>query len=199
MYKNIEDIDFNALPQSFVLKTNHDCGGVVLVPDKAIFLQDCKIYKQSLQKLTEHLQTNYYSLYREWHYKDIEPRIFAEEMLGMDMQDFRFHCFSGKIGFIQVANAAHTRNDLFDVSWNRLDISYLNAPSENPPLQPPQLKSMCAIAQKLSACFNYVRVDLYCVGEQVFVGELTFTPNGGSGKFNPHSYDETFGALWKNE
>lgn len=169
------------------------------MPNKEAFLADSKTFQESMNKLTQHLNTNYYSLYREWHYKDIEPRVFVEEILGIDIQDFRFHCFSGKVGFIQVANATHTHNDLFDTQWNRLELSYLNPPSENPPPPPIELDSMCVIAQKLSCAINYVRVDLYCTNQKVFVGELTFTPNGGIGKFNPHIHDKTFGDLWENE
>ncbi|WP_394996973.1 ATP-grasp fold amidoligase family protein [uncultured Helicobacter sp.] len=82
IYKSVEEIDFDALPQSFVLKTNHDCGGVVIVPDKEAFLGDSKKFGEAMAKLTKHLNTNFYTLYREYHYKDIEPRIFAEELLG---------------------------------------------------------------------------------------------------------------------
>ncbi|MCH5313580.1 MAG: glycosyl transferase [Helicobacter sp.] len=177
MYKNAEEIDFSKLPQSFVLKTNHDCRGVVIVSNKDTFLQDTSL--------------------REWHYKDIEPRIFAEELLGEEVQDFRFHCFDEKIGFIQVANATHTHNDCFDIYWNAFDFTYLNPKAKIPPDKPHFLESMCAIAQSLSNTLGYVRVDLYSIGQKVYVGELTFTPNGGTGKFNPRTYDEVFGRLWQ--
>ena len=96
------------MPQSFVLKTNHDGGGVVLVPDKDAFLADSKTFKQAMKKLNKHLNTNYYTMYREWHYKDIEPRVFAEELLGvesstqtnLDSQKFEnggFHKFSNNL------------------------------------------------------------------------------------------------------
>ena len=197
IYKSIDEIDFSQLPQSFVLKTNHDCGGVVIVPDKDVFLADSKILTQSTQKLTEHLKINYYTMYREWHYKDIEPRIFAEELLGEDLHDFRFHCFGGVPQFIQVANTTHTRNTLFDTQWNVLDITYLNPPSEIPPAKPESLRDMCAIAKCLSTPFKYVRVDLYCIQNRIFAGELTFTPNGGAARFEPYRYDRIFGEMWQ--
>ena len=86
IYKRVEDIDFSSLPRSFVLKTNHDCGGVVVVPDKEVFLGDPKVFSEAMTKLTKHLNTNFYTLFREYHYKDIEPRIFAEELLGENTQ-----------------------------------------------------------------------------------------------------------------
>ena len=169
----------------------------MIVSNKDTFLQDTSLFESAMAKLTEHLHTNYYDLYREWHYKDIEPRIFAEELLGEEVQDFRFHCFDEKIGFIQVANATHTHNDCFDIYWNAFDFTYLNPKAKIPPAKPPFLESMCAIAQSLSNTLGYVRVDLYSIGQKVYVGELTFTPNGGTGKFNPRTYDEVFGRLWQ--
>ena len=85
IWKSVDDIDFDKLPKSFVLKTNHDCGGVVLVPDKQSFLANKVSFNKSMQKLKEHLATNYYELYKEYHYKDIEPRVFAEELLGANL------------------------------------------------------------------------------------------------------------------
>ena len=86
IYKRVEDIDFSTLPHSFVLKTNHDGGGVVIVPDKEAFLGDSKVFGEAMTKLTKHLNTNFYTLFREYHYKDIEPRVFAEELLGENTQ-----------------------------------------------------------------------------------------------------------------
>ena len=151
-----------------------------------------------MTKLTTHLNTNFYTLYREWHYKDIEPRIFVEEMLEDEMQDFRFHCFNSTIGFIQVANATHTHNDLFDMHWQHLDVKYLNPPASITPQKPQKLEEMKCLAHKLATPFHYVRVDLYYKENvsSVFVGELTFTPNGGTGRFEPEHYDMNFGGLW---
>ena len=97
IYKNVEEIDFTVLPQSFVLKTNHDSGGVVIVPDKEAFLGDSKVFNEAMAKLTKHLNTNFYTLYREYHYKDIEPRIFAEELLGEQVDELN-----------SLANDSHT-------------------------------------------------------------------------------------------
>lgn len=234
IYKNVEEIDFTVLPQSFVLKTNHDSGGVVIVPDKEVFLGDSKVFNEAMAKLTKHLNTNFYTLYREYHYKDIEPRIFAEELLGeqvdelnslandshtsqshlnfkknenhnfhksfIPLQDYRFHCFDTHIGFIQVANSTHTHNNLFTPQWQPLPIHYLNKPSEESIPKPYKLDSMLKIAQHLSDTIDYVRIDFYYIEtqstSQICIGELTFTPNGGIGKFNPQSWDKKFGDLW---
>ncbi|WP_394985653.1 ATP-grasp fold amidoligase family protein [uncultured Helicobacter sp.] len=225
IYKSVEDIVFDTLPQSFVLKTNHDCGGVVIVPDKEAFLRDSKKFSEAMEKLTKHLNTNFYTLYREYHYKDIEPRIFAEELLGERTQapqfpspdskkieksdfhkfflplcDYRFHCFNAHIGFIQVANPTHTHNNLFTSHWQPLPIAYLNTPSTQSIPKPHKLDSMLEVARHLSSMIDYVRIDLYyIVGERVsriYVGELTLTPNGGSARFDPELWDREFGTLW---
>lgn len=196
IYTHFDDIDFHALPNAFTIKTNHDCGGVVIVKDKSRFLLGESL-THARAKITQHLQNNYYWQYREWHYKDIKPYIFIEELLGLDINDFRFHCFNGAIGFIQVADATHTHNDVFDIHWQELPFSYLNPKSSRTPTKPQHLDTMLHIAQILSAGFDYMRVDLYSIDSRIYVGELTFTPNGGLGTFEPFSFDMYFGDLWE--
>ena len=87
IYKSFDDIDFATLPSSFAIKTNHDGGGVVLVPDKQEFLRDQARFEAARRKIQQHLATNFYTLFREWHYKDIEPRVFIEELLGADSRE----------------------------------------------------------------------------------------------------------------
>ena len=87
IYKSFDDIDFATLPQAFAIKTNHDGGGVVLVPDKQEFLSDQARFEAARSKIQQHLATNFYTLFREWHYKDIEPRVFIEELLGADSRE----------------------------------------------------------------------------------------------------------------
>ena len=197
IYKSFDEINFASLPHSFVIKTNHDCGGVILVKDKETFLKDEKV-KQAREKIQKHLSINYYDMYREWHYKDIEPRVLVEELLSqIPLCDYRFHCFGINIGFIQVANATHTANSLFDAHWNLLPITYLNEIHKEPIPSPPLLSLMIEVARILSKPLGYVRVDLFSIGQKVVVGELTFTPNGGCGKFNPENWDKHFGLMWE--
>ena len=203
IWKTTSAIDFAKLPQSFVLKTNHDCGGVVIVPNKDAFLADKKVFNAAMTKLAEHLKKNYYKLSKEWHYNGIEPRVFAEEFLTSEneenkgLDDYRFHCFGNRIAFIQVANFTHTRNDLFDEKWQKLPVRYLNPNRETEIKKPSNLVFMCQIATALSSAISYVRVDLFVVNSRTFVGEMTFTPNGGTAKFEPSEYDKIFGDFWK--
>lgn len=196
IWDSVDQIDFASLPNSFVLKTNHDGGGVVIVKDKNVFLSDSKFFKSSMKKLAEHLKANWYSMYREYHYKDIEPKVFAEELLDSELHDIRFHQFFGKTELIQVANHSHTHNDLYSKCWEKLNIAYLNTPSNKPLNKPRDLDNMLKFAYYLSKDINYIRIDQFVANNQFYIGELTLTPNGGMGKFFPASFDYELGSFF---
>ena len=218
IYKSVDEIDFSKLPQSFVLKTNHDCGGVVLVKDKDTFLKDSKTFNEAMTKLTNHLNTNFYTLYREWHYKDIEPRIFAEEMLGeqergiegqillpnidttaisINVLVYRFFTF-GETKYIQASDMdVYGTRYFYDKNWNFQPFSYNNKILSDELPKPKILEESVMIANMLSYLFSFVRVDLYIMPQKVIVGELTFTPEGGTCKFTPNEWDRKLGELWK--
>ncbi|MDY5822592.1 MAG: ATP-grasp fold amidoligase family protein, partial [Helicobacter sp.] len=202
IYKSVDEIDFSKLPQSFVLKTNHDCGGVVLVKDKDTFLKDSKSFNEAMTKLTTHLNTNFYTLYREWHYKDIEPRIFAEEMLGDTQKhsliDYKIHTMQNIISHIEVITDRHTgqKEIAMDTKWHKVPFDY-EKKSLQIPQKPIMLDKMLDMSLLLAQAFQYVRVDLYCVEMNIYVGELTFTPAGGTDKFTPQEWDKKLGDLWK--
>lgn len=211
IWKSVDDIDFDKLPNSFVLKTNHDCGGVVLVPNKQDFLANKDNFNKEMQKLRKHLARNYYEFVKEYHYKDIEPRVFAEELLLQDNADpttYKFHIFKGNEAhnFIQVTTERFSDNyqrAIMDYEWNLtpFGLAYDNSKVKKIPSIPTTLQSMINIAHILANPFNYVRVDLYNIdcgngAFAPFVGELTWTPMGGVDKFVPIEYDKIIGNLW---
>lgn len=196
IWNDVGEIDFSTLPNSFVLKTNHDCGGVVIVKNKQSFLANTEFLTNSMQKLTQRLKTNWYSMYREYHYKNIEPKIFAEEFLGDELHDIRFHQFFGETKIIQVANASHTHNDIYSKDWEKLNIAYLNTPSNCIMDKPKELNNMLKFANLLSKELNYIRIDQFIANNQFYIGELTLTPNGGTGKFSPASFDKELGSYF---
>ncbi|WP_415579795.1 ATP-grasp fold amidoligase family protein, partial [Helicobacter labetoulli] len=168
------------------------------------FLKDSKLFSESMDKLTTHLNTNFYTLYREWHYKDIEPRIFVEEMLletnadgeAKVPSDYKIHCF-GKTQYIQVDTdrfVEHTRS-IFDENWNVMPIKYLYQLPNIIPNKPEHLNIMLEIARMLIMS-PYLRVDLYNIQGRIVVGELTFIPEGGTGRFTPSEWDKKLGDLW---
>lgn len=196
--KKIRDITPEKLPDfPFIIKTNHDSGNYFIVRDKKN--QDWKKIRRELKKS---LIKNYYFYWREWQYKNITPSIIIEKLLqqenGMVPYDYKFHCINGKVEFIQVdldRETNHTRC-LYDSKWNLLPFSYEYSKGKktNPPNN---LEKMICLAHKLSIDFTYVRVDFYENNNQIYFGELTFTPGAGIGKFSPMEWDLKFGQKLK--
>jgi len=193
---------FDALPDAFVMKANHGSTFVEIVRNKS----DTSFEK--LKVLADRwLATAFYNIARERHYRTIEPRIFFEHLLldqhGQIPADFKLHCFGGRPGrpliYMLVisdrfGNATH--GDVYDADWNHLDIAigpYKR--SATPAPRPPNLQDLLDVAVRLSEDFDYVRVDLYAPDNQVYFGELTFTPGAGVLPFTPDSVDYEWGKL----
>ena len=185
-FSSFEQIDFEILPKSFILKATHGCGMNFIVKNKEqLNLEQCRAV------VNEWLDTIYGEKYLESHYWRIPPRVYVEEYLGsIDMCpiDYKIHCFNGKPEFIQVITGKSeekggtTRMHLFDTEWNFLKDAVKGydhtQPGDGNVMKPQKLKEMLEIAQCLSSDFKYVRVDLYNVDNKVYFGELTFTPSG---------------------
>lgn len=197
VWETAEAIDFQALPEQFVLKTTHDSGGVVICKDKKTL--DINAAKA---KLTKSLKHDYYSKFREWPYKNIHPRIIAEQYLAeadAGVADYKFHCFHGEPKVVLVCTDRFAsdglKEDFFDMDWNHLPIrrpQHGNAAVA--PKRPSQLEQMISIAKRLSAGFPFLRVDLYEVGNKVYFGELTLFPASGLRAFIPSKWDEIMGS-----
>lgn len=193
---------FDALPGSFVMKANHGSTFVEIVRNKS---------ETSFEKLNllgqQWLSTDFYHIARERHYRAIRPRIFFEQLLldrsGQIPADYKLHCFGGRPGrpiiYILVisdrfGNATH--GDVYDVDWHHLNVAigYYKR-SATPAPRPMNLESVLDTAVTLCEDFDYVRVDLYAPDNQVFFGELTFTPGAGVLPFTPDSIDYEWGQL----
>jgi hypothetical protein len=193
-WKSANEIDFDRLPDEFIIKANHGSGWNLLVPDKKSL-----DIASARRKLTRWLRTNYFSIGREYQYKDIEPALIAEPLIrptdGSQLLDYKFFCFNGKPQFIQVDRDRHTehRRNFYDLNWNRLPygIMYKTFTPDCPP--PRNLNRMIDIARRLSRDLPFVRVDLYDCIDQVYFGELTFHPGGGFEPFSPESADLAVG------
>lgn len=205
IYDNIYDINFSILPDSFVLKTNHDAGGYVIVEDKKEFLKDTKRFSESMRKLKEHLEKNYYLIFREWHYRGIKPRIFAEELLKNEenglLDTYKFHIFNKsdmKNNYIQVTTDRfeNYQRTMMTSSWEIAPFNFIyEIPTKIPP-KPQSLEAMWDLALTLASPFDYVRVDLYQNKDKIYVGELTFTHGAAIEQLVPSEWDEKLGALW---
>lgn len=196
VWERAEDIDISRLPERFVLKTNHDCGGVVICRDRATF--DVEVAKG---KLGKHLRRNYYWGCREWPYKDVKPLVFAEEYLesddASDLVDYKIMCFGGRARceFTCTGRAeGDLRVDFFDENWHHLPFTRHYSNSDVPTRAPANLGTMLAAAQELTAGIPFARVDFYEVGGRYFFGEMTFFPGAGFEEFDPSEWDARLGS-----
>ncbi len=193
-----ESIPFDELPAEYIIKANHGSGlNIIVEKDSSISQKD--IIKRSKKMLG----VPYGVIGNEWAYQQIERKLVLEKLLkdenGKLPQDYKFHMANRKCIFIQVDfqrhSADHTRS-LFDKDWNYIDAS--NRYPKGPRIKKPEnLDEMIAISNKLSRDFDYVRVDLYSIKNDVYFGELTNYHGGGSDKFTPTSIDFEFGEKWK--
>lgn len=195
-----DEIDYDALPDQFVLKTTHDCGGVLICKDKSHF--DTKAAKQFL---LEHLKRKYYKNCREWPYKNVKPRIFAEKYLSeMDaggICDYKFFTFNGEPKLMYIANGRDYAKkdkqvvyaDFFDMDFNHVDlcIDHENAPEC--PQKPRNFEQMAEYARKLAQGTKHLRVDFYEVNGKLYSGELTFYHCGGLHEFITKQWDRIMG------
>lgn len=193
---------FDTLPDSFVMKANHGSGFVEVVRDKS------KITYDDLQRLANQwMSIDFYRIARERHYRHIRPRIFFEKLLlderGQIPPDYKVHCFGAAASqpkmFIVVISdrfGKNPRGDVYDAQWNHLDVGigpYTRSTTPSPP--PENLELMLETAALLSEDFNYVRVDLYAPPQNVYFGELTFTPGAGVVPMRPDCVDLEWGRL----
>ena len=195
---HFDEIDFDALPEQFVLKTNHDSGGVMVCKDKATFDKEkAKLFFDA------HLQRQYFWNHREWPYKDVKPCIFAETYMvdesGYELKDYKFFCFDGKVKALFVAkdrnvDGEETKFDFFDENFNHLPFTNGHPNSEPPYAEPPKFEEMKLLAEKLSTGVPQLRVDFYNINGQIYFGELTFYHWSGLMPFDPEEWDSILGS-----
>lgn len=194
VWNSFDEIDFDLLPEQFVLKTTHDCAGVVICKDKASFDRE-----KAKKFLNNHLNSNYFYEGREWPYKSIKPRIIAEKYIedgNNGLNDYKVFNFNGEPDLIQVDFDRFTehKKNLYTTDWELCDFSF-NYPShpEIEILKPTNLDEMLRISRILAKDIPYVRIDFYEVKDKLYLGEITFYPASGFGKFNPEKYDRILG------
>lgn len=200
IYDNFDEIDFNTLPDQFVIKCTHDCASVIICRDKTKFDID-----KARKKINAALKVKYYGRNtREWAYSQIKPRIIVEKFMkdknSDDITDYKFFCFNGepKVMYISVGleNHATASISFADMNYNLLDIERADYKAlDKLPPKPKTFEQMKTLARKLSKGFPQVRVDLYEINGKLYFGELTFYTCGGMVRWRKREYDERLGDL----
>ena len=214
VWNRVEDIDWDSLPDRFVLKTTHGGGGggVVICKDKAKFDR-----KAAMTKLNDDMKAPVINLYREHPYYKVPRRIIAEQFMEEtirpevdDLTDYKFFCFDGEPRYCQVIRDRNTKEtiDFYDMQWNHMPFVGLNPVAGNgltpvagngltPVAGPRNLADMQRICRQLSQTIPFCRVDLYNINEEVYFGELTLYPFSGLGVFTPEEWNTKLGELVK--
>ncbi len=200
VWDNANQIDFNVLPNQFVLKCTHDSHGLVICKDKnQLNIPEIK------KKLKKALNQNYYNKFKEWPYKNVKPRIIAEPYMEdtklSELRDYKFFCFDGICKFFKVdfdRFSDHHAN-YFDTNGNLLELGELVCPPnwEKSITLPKKLDKMIEMAEKLSSVSPFLRADFYYVNGNIYFGEMTFYPASGLGEFIDKSWDFKLGTLLK--
>ena len=199
VWEHFDEIDFDKLPNQFVLKCTHDSEGVVIVKDKESLNKS-----EAKQKIEAALAQNFYYIGREMPYKDIKPRIIAEQYMedhvDGELRDYKFFCFDGEPKAMFIASERDTgyvKFDYFDLEFNHLDIKQKYPNSDKKIRKPETFEQMIELSKKLSKGFPHVRVDFYEVDGELYFGELTFYHFSGFMPFQPEKWDRIFGT-WIN-
>lgn len=202
VWDHFDDIDFSSLPEKFVLKCTHDSGGLVICKDKSTL-----DLEKTRNKIEKSLRKNFYWNGREWPYKNVPPRIIAEQYLeeknegtsiDRPIDNYKFLCSRGRcFAFYITIGGGHnvgTTLTYFDIQKNRLPVEhYQFKPHPSPIRLSEQADSMMRLAEKLSEALPFGRIDFYCVNNQIFFGEITLYPDSGFGKLVPEEYDVIWG------
>ena len=200
IWDKFEDIDFDSLPDRFVLKCTHDSGGLAICRDKKTFDKT-----KAEEKINNSLANNYFYNCREWPYKNVKPRIIAEqymedEITGTSLTDYKFYCFNGKPEFLYIstgledhatASISFVTMDWEFAPYERSDFK----PFKTLPEKPVNFERMIEISRKLSQGISFLRVDLYEINGKIYFSELTFSPCGGFMPFKESEHDKMIGDM----
>ena len=197
VWERFDDIDFNELPDKFVLKCTHDSGGLVICKDKSTL--DMNAAKKKIERS---LKRDFSIRHRELPYKDVPPRIIAEEYMvdesGIQLKDYKYFCFNGEPKMVLIVSDRECgiRDDFFDMNFKHLPFKRGGAWSNNIK-KPENFEKMIEYAKQLSREFPFARVDFYNIKGSVYFGEITFFPAAGVVPFDPEEWDYKIGKWLK--
>lgn len=195
-WDSFDEIDFDELPEQFVLKCNHDSGSVVICKDKKAFDKN-----KAARKLNRGLKRNLFWATREWPYKDIRPCIIAEKYIEDDsgeLLDYKIYTFEGKSHYLMIISDRfkgkdYIRKDFYDTSLNHLDLVMNGAKNDGKLPQGVDYRKLFELAEILAKGTHHLRVDFFVVNGKIYFGELTFFDASGFDYFKPKEWDAIFG------
>ena len=203
IYKKFNEINFNKLPEKFVLKCNHDSGSTMICKNKQLF-----DLKKAELKINSHLRENNYFKKREWHYKNISPLILVEQYVELffdstnnfTITTSRVHCFEGQPTYLEVDvqdDKGIDYSNIYDTSWV-LQPFTVDLKKNTPAIlaTPKKLQEMIKLSEKLCFKQGYSRIDFLFTQDDVYFSEITLTPNAGRMLITPSEWDYKLGALW---
>lgn len=198
VWDSFDEIDFTSLPEQFVLKCTHDSGGLVICTDKSKLDID-----GARKKINASMRHNYFWGMREWPYKNIKPRIIAEQYMvdesGYELKDYKLFCFDGlpKAMFIASDRSKQdeeTKFDFYDMEFKHLPFTNGHPNASREIKRPVSFEKMKRLAGVLSQGIPHVRVDFYDINGKIYFGELTFAHWSGMVPFEPEEWDFKFGS-----
>lgn len=197
VWDNFDDIDFDSLPNQFVLKCTHDSGGLVICRDKSKL--DIAMAKKKINMSLKH---DYFYNGREWPYKNVPHRIIAEQYMADDLRDYKLFCFDGVPRMTLVWSERFTKDglkeDFYDEAWNHLNVQrHAHGNAILPIQRPKQYELIKKLAAKLSEKMPFARIDFYEINEKVYFGEITFYPASGFEEFKPEEWNLKLGEWIK--
>lgn len=199
VWESFDDINFDVLPEQFVLKCNHDSGSTKVIMNKsALTKEDINAMKTFFKK---RLKRDFFHAGREYPYKNIKPYIIAEQFMVDDsapeksIEDYKFFCFNGepRIMFVATDRSTDVKFDFFDMDFNHLDIVNIHPQSGKEIKRPEMFEEMKKIAAQLSKGMSHVRIDLYELNGKIYFGEYTFFHGGGFSLFHPLDWENKMG------
>lgn len=195
LYDTVDEIEWDKLPEKFVLKCTHDSGSIVICKDKKQFDIDAAV-----KKLESGLKGNYYWASREWPYRNVKPRVIAEEYMEDargEIIDYKFLCYRGTCKYVFTCTERFAEKGLkvtfFDREWNKLSIKRHYPISEQNIEKPTNYDQMLELAESFSEKIPFVRIDFYEINGRLYVGEFTFYPGGGMEEFDNYEDDVLLG------
>lgn len=197
VWNSFDEIDFDKLPDRFVLKANHGSHWNIIVKDKSKF--DKAKAKKKFDKWMSWNYANKAGL--ELQYKDIVPKIVAEQFVedsNGELNDYKILCFNGEPKYVWIDCGRYTKDrikNIYDLDWNLQPFSMTHEVSKEEIPAPANLDKMIELARKLCRDFAFVRVDFYNVDGKIYFGEMTFTSMSGLDKFKPEKYDYIMGEM----